>query len=115
MCVMQISNISNQQPTFGKLLSGESLKRTLGPERQDLINKYNVIKLFIRHENLHKMSFADIILNYSNADGFYGVIKKKSSEVPVKAKNYYCKVNTSENALKTFKAWASNWNQIFSK
>ena len=112
---MQISNISNQQPTFGKLLSGESLKRTLGPERQDLINKYNVIKLFIRHENLHKMSFADIILDYSNADGFYGVIKNKSSNFPVNSKDFYCKVNTSENALNSFKTWASNWNQKFSK
>ena len=41
---MQISHISNQQTTFGKLLSGDSLKEALGPERQDLINKYNVIK-----------------------------------------------------------------------
>ncbi|MBD9223013.1 hypothetical protein EGQ24_03820 [bacterium] len=112
---MQISHISNQQTTFGKLLSGDSLKEALGPERQDLINKYNVIKLFIRHENLHKMSFADIILNYSNADGFYGVIKKKNCKVSASAEDFYCKVNTSEKALNSFKAWASNWNQRFSK
>ena len=38
---MQISHISNQQTTFGKLLSGDSLKEALGPERQDLINQTN--------------------------------------------------------------------------
>ena len=53
---MQINNISQQQPVFGKLVSGKNLRKTLAPDRQDLINKYNVIKLYIRHENLHKIN-----------------------------------------------------------
>ena len=45
---MQINNISLQQPVFGKLVSGKNLRKTLAPDRQDLINKYNVIRLYIR-------------------------------------------------------------------
>lgn len=112
---MQINSISNQQPTFGRLISGDNLKSTLAPNRQDLINKYNVIKLYIRHQNLHKMNYADIILDYNNTDGFYGVIKNKSKKAPKLYYNNPCKVNTSENALGNFKSWANEWNERLSK
>ena len=112
---MQINKISNQQQSFGKLLSGSSLKRTLAPDRQDLINKYNYIKSYIWQESLHKMNYVDIILDYSMGDGFYGVIRNKERKIPIMLKNYYCKVNTSDNALKIFKDWVSQWNQRFAK
>lgn len=115
VCIMQINKISNQQQSFGKLLSGSSLKRTLGPDRQDLINKYNYIKSYIWQESLHKMNYVDIILDYSMGDGFYGVIRNKERKIPTMLKNYYCKVNTSDNALKIFKDWVSQWNQRFAK
>ena len=115
VCIMQINKISNQQQSFGKLLSGGSLKRTLAPDRQDLINKYNFIKSYIWQENLHKMNYVDIILDYSMGDGFYGIIRNKERKIPIMLKNYYCKINTSDNALKNFKDWVSQWNQRFAK
>lgn len=107
---MQINYVSNQQPTFGKLISGDNLKRTLCPQKQSLINNYNVIKIFIREEKLHKMPNVNIILDYSNAAGFYGVITDKSKNIP-NSKNYFCKINTSNSALETFKQWVNNWNK----
>ena len=109
---MQISNVSNQQPTFGKLISGNMLKRTLCPQKQSLVNNYIVIKKFIHKESLHKMSNVDIILDYSNADGFYGVVKNKMKKIP-DSKNYFCKVNPSSSGLEAFKNWVNSWNQRF--
>ena len=112
---MQINNISQQQPVFGKLVSGKNLRKTLAPDRQDLINKYNVIRLYIRRENLHKINNADIILDYSDIHGFYGMIKTKSQYLAANLKDYYCKVNTSQKALQNFKEWAIKWQQKISQ
>lgn len=111
---MQINDLSSQQTTFGKLLSGETLKKTLSPDKQVLINKYNVIKVYIRKEKLHRMNHVDIILNYSNNDGFYGVIADKNKKIPMKSEDYFCKVNTATNALERFKEWVKYWENRLS-
>ena len=74
-----------------------------------------VIRLYIRHENLHKINNADIILDYSDIHGFYGMIKTKSQYLAANLKNYYCKVNASQKALQNFKEWAIKWQQKISQ
>ena len=110
---MQINNISNQHPNFGRLISGSGLKENLCPQKQILINNYNVIRHYIYKENLNKMPNADIILDYSKTDGFYGVIIDKLKKIP-NSRQYFCKVNTSNSALENFKDWAINWSKKIS-
>lgn len=112
---MQINNISQQQPVFGKLVSGKHLRKTLAPDRQDLINKYNIISVFIRSEKLHKMNNVDIVLDYSDVHGFYGIIRTKPKNIANNLKDYYCKVNSTQKALQNFKEWAIQWQQKISK
>lgn len=107
---MQINQISNQQPTFGKLYSGESLKKALNPSTHQLVRKYKAIKNYIRSEKLHKLENVDIILHYSNCDGFYGVISNKEGRIPLNSNNRLYKVNTTLSCLEEFKNWAKRWN-----
>lgn len=112
---MQINQISNPQPTFGKLYSGESLKKALPARSCPLTRKYQKIKKYIRAEKLHLLKNINITLNYSNCDGFYGVISNKEKKVPLKSNDYYFKINHLNSSTEAFKKWVIKWNEIFAK
>lgn len=66
----------------------------------------------IRKENLHKKEHADIILCYTESDGFYGIISNKQKETPLSSESM-CKISKNEEPMSAFKNWVNMWNDRF--
>lgn len=112
---MQINNISNQRPSFGRLFTGESVKNALTKKNcpKALLNKFKGIRKYIWGEKLSSKNYVDITLKYTEKDGFYGVISSKDKKIPYDA-DFSCKVNPRSDSLENFKEWVNKWNTVFS-
>ena len=115
---MQINKLSQSNQTkslnFGKLYNGHLVQvNILEPNNKILKKELDSVSRLIRKENLHKTKNVDIILQYTEEKGFYGVISSKTQGTPMHP-CYWQPVPKDENTLDKFINWVKAWDKLFS-
>ena len=99
---------------FGRLYRGNTIKKDI-VEKNDkvLLTQVNRLEKALRKENLHKTKNVDVILQYREPEGFYGVISNKKQGTP-NHPLYRHPLSTDKNQLNNFGKWVLAWDKLYS-
>ena len=112
---MQSTTISNYQPTFGRLYTGNNAKRQLcsSDNAKNMANKFISLKKILYKQHYSKAKHIDAIIDYNNKDGFFLWISNKHGVLPSAEKSPFFKniINT-EKCINELTEWVNYWNSL---
>ena len=112
-----MNTVSNYQPSFGKMFTGENAKMVLKepncPKR--IVNEFTYVRTFLRRQGLNKLSNVDMLLDYSSKN------KRFELEVLPKDRSYpkgiksavFEKIIDRPDIITQMHEWADYWNKKF--
>jgi len=115
MQINSIPNYNTQSPNFGKLYNGKTIqKKIIEIQDRRLLAELDILTKAIKEKNLDVSENVDIILQYNNREGFYGLISLKDKGIPYNNPNYKKKVVNKPINLMNFEKWYRTWEKVYS-
>ena len=117
MQINSIPNYNTQSPNFGKLYNGKTIqKKIIETQNTRLLTELDKLTKAIKERKLDVSENVDIILQYNNREGFYGLISLKDKGVPYNNPAYKKKIVNMNNPvyLMNFENWYRTWEYVYS-
>ena len=112
---MQSTTISNYQPVFGQIYTGQNVKNLLcSPDRtKSFEHKFVNVKKFLHKQHYAKAEHVDTVIDYSENNGFYLWIKNKHGVIPCAQKSpYFRNIARTEKCINELTEWINYWNSV---